>query len=74
MDEKSEGAGAVNFGLDPEQQLVVDTVRSFVEDEFHPLEDDGLGPARIVKYSRPWTETPSVRVPDAVSHHQEKHP
>ncbi len=29
----------MEFGLDTEQQLVVDTVRSFVENELYPLED-----------------------------------
>ena len=29
----------MHFGLDSEQQLVVDTVRDFVERELHPLED-----------------------------------
>ena len=30
----------MDFGLGPEQQLVVDTVRSFVENELYPLEDE----------------------------------
>ena len=30
----------MDFGLDQEQQLVVDTVRSFVERELYPLEDE----------------------------------
>ena len=30
----------MEFGLDQEQQLVVDTVRSFVENEIYPLEDE----------------------------------
>ena len=30
----------MEFGLDQEQQLVVDTVRSFVENELYPLEDE----------------------------------
>ena len=30
----------MEFGLSHEQQLVVDTVRNFVEREFYPLEDE----------------------------------
>ena len=30
----------MEFGLDPEQRLVVDTVRGFVEKELYPLEDE----------------------------------
>ena len=30
----------MEFGLTHEQQLVVDTVRDFVEKEFYPLEDE----------------------------------
>ncbi|HYM50207.1 MAG TPA: acyl-CoA dehydrogenase family protein [Candidatus Limnocylindrales bacterium] len=30
----------MNFGLTPEQEMVVTTVRSFVEKELHPLEDE----------------------------------
>ena len=41
----------MEFGLSHEQQLVVDTVRNFVEKEFYPLEDEvdrtGLVPATL---------------------------
>ena len=41
----------MEFGLSHEQQLVVDTVRSFVEKEFYPLEDEvdrtGLVPGTV---------------------------
>ena len=41
----------MEFGLSHEQQLVVDTVRNFVEREFYPLEDEvdrtGLVPATL---------------------------
>ena len=41
----------MEFGLSHEQQLVVDTVRSFVEQEFYPLEDEvdrtGLVPVTL---------------------------
>ena len=30
----------MDFGLNDEQQMIVDTVRSFVENEIYPLEDD----------------------------------
>ena len=41
----------MEFGLTHEQQLVVDTVRNFVEKEFYPLEDEidrtGLVPGTL---------------------------
>ena len=41
----------MEFGLTHEQQLVVDTVRNFVEKEFYPLEDEidrtGLVPGAL---------------------------
>ena len=40
MDLKQLYEDAMEFGLTHEQQLVVDTVRDFVEKEFYPLEDD----------------------------------
>ena len=43
----------MEFGLSHEQQLVVDTVRSFVEQEFYPLEDEidrtGLVPRTLAR-------------------------
>jgi len=41
----------MEFGLSHEQQLVVDTVRSFIEQELYPLEDEversGMGPGTL---------------------------
>ena len=33
----------MHFGLSEEQQMVVDTVRSFVENEIYPYSTEGIG-------------------------------
>ena len=39
----------MNFGLSDEQEMVVETVRSFVEKEIYPLEND-IDKSGIVPY------------------------
>ena len=44
----------MNFGLSDEQQMIVDTVRSFVENEIYPhevlVEQSGEVPAEIAEH------------------------
>ena len=43
----------MNFGLSDEQQMIVDTVRNFVENEIYPFESDveatGIVPKEVAE-------------------------
>ncbi len=45
----------MDFGLSEEQALIVRTVRSFVERELYPLEDELLRSTGLIQYDRAHT-------------------